>query len=91
MPDLLIRDLDAPLHRRLKARARAHGRSLALEAREILRAAIAREESAPASENLVAIATRLFGPRHGVELELPSRSADIERPPPDFGGPEYDR
>jgi hypothetical protein len=30
----------------------------------------------------------LFGPEHGVELEIPPRDAAQDRPPPDFSGPE---
>ena len=59
---LLIRDLDAVLHMRLKASAAAHRRSLEEEARALLRTAVARQE-APARENLVTLARRLFGPR----------------------------
>lgn len=90
MPDLLIRDLDDALHHRLKARAAAHRRSLAAEARETLRSAVARDEVAPPGESLLQIATRLFGPGHGVELDLPPRSQEIDRPPLDFSGPEFD-
>jgi plasmid stability protein len=90
MPSLLIRDLDDALHRRLKARARAHRRSLAVEARETLRRAIARDDTAPEAESLLQIATRLFGPEHGVELDLPLRSGELSRLPPDFSGPTFD-
>jgi plasmid stability protein len=37
MADVLIRDLDPQLKRRLQERARAHGRSLSEEAKEIIR------------------------------------------------------
>jgi hypothetical protein len=33
----------------------------------------------------------LFGPLGGVEFELPERGEIIERDPPDFSGPEWDR
>ena len=33
----------------------------------------------------------LFGPLGGVELELPDRREFVERDPPDFSGPEWDR
>jgi antitoxin FitA len=37
MADVLIRDLDPQLKRRLQERARSHGRSLSEEAKEIIR------------------------------------------------------
>lgn len=41
--------------------------------------------------NLMEIARRLFGSDHGIELELPQRSAEFARPLVDFTRPEYDR
>lgn len=40
--------------------------------------------------SLMEIARRLFGPDHGIELELPPRSAELVRPPVDFAKTEYD-
>ena len=40
MADLLVRDLDETLARKLRERARSHGRSVAEELREILREAL---------------------------------------------------
>ncbi|MBV8936758.1 MAG: plasmid stability protein [Alphaproteobacteria bacterium] len=84
MPTLLIRNVDPALHARLKARAAAHRRSLEEEARTLLRAGLARQEVAAQAEDLVALATRLFGPLHGIELDLPPRDPSQDRPPPDF-------
>jgi len=89
MASLLIRNVDETLHARLKARAAEHHRSLEEEARELLRAAVARQD-APARENLAALAGRLFGPEHGAELEIPSRGSAPKSIPPDFSGPEFD-
>ena len=89
MPSVLIRDVDPILHARLKASAAAHRRSLEEEARELLRAGIARRE-APARENLAAMARRLFGRRHGTDLDIPPRDETTGRPAIDFSGPEYD-
>lgn len=89
MASVLIRNVDDTLHARLKARAAAHHRSLEEEARELLRAAIARQ-GAPARENLAAVARRLFGPEHGVDLDIPPRGSAPESISPDFSGPEYD-
>ena len=84
MATLLIRNVDPALHARLKARAAAHHRSLEEEARTLLRTGLARSEPEARPENLVTLATRLFGPEHGVELELPPRDRSQDRPPPDF-------
>jgi plasmid stability protein len=90
MPSLLIRNIDESLRDQLKARARAHHRSLEEEARETLRAAIARDVSQQGAESLMRIAERLFGPSHGVELELPPRAADTPRLPIDFTSADHD-
>jgi plasmid stability protein len=82
MASLLIRNVDEALRSQLKARARRHRRSLEEEARELLRAAIAREVARP--DTLPAIAERLFGPAQGIDLVLPRRSAEQDRPPPSF-------
>ena len=89
MASVLIRNVDETLHARLKERAAAHHRSLEEEARELLRAAVARRE-ASARENLAALARRLFGPEHGANLDIPSRASAPTSIPPDFSGPEYD-
>lgn len=89
MASLLIRKLDDTLHARLKARARQHGRSLEEEARETLRLAVARDASDQEPTSLMRIAAGVFGPDRGIELELPARSLDAGRPPPDLGGPGY--
>ena len=38
---------------------------------------------------MVDLARRLFGPEHGVDLDIPPRASDLEREPPDFSGPDY--
>jgi plasmid stability protein len=82
MPDLLIPDIEPELYSLLAASAAAHRRSLEEEARDLLRD-VARQH-APGRENLVAVARRLFGPEHGVELEIPPRGSAPERRSPDF-------
>jgi plasmid stability protein len=89
MASVLIRNVDDVLHTRLKARAAAHRRSLEEEARELLRAGVARQE-APPRENLVTLARRLFGPEHGADLDIPPRGAAPESIPPDFSARDYD-
>ena len=71
---LTIRDLDDDLAQRLKRRAEAHGRSVAEEAREILRSAGA-DDGPP--RNLAAAIRARVAPLGGVELDLPARE-----PPP---------
>jgi plasmid stability protein len=84
MPSLLIRNVDATLHTRLKERAAARGCSLEEEVRDLLRAAIARQTR---EENVVDVARRLFGPKHGVDLDIPPRGNAPQRSPPDFANP----
>jgi plasmid stability protein len=84
MATLLIRNVDPSLHARLKARAAAHHRSLEEEARTLLRIGLARSEPEDKTEDLVSLAERLFGPRHGIDLALPPRDRAQDRPPPDF-------
>ena len=84
MVSLLIRNVDKALHSRLRARAAEHRRSLEEEARELLRTAVARQGTEP-RENIVDIARRLFGPEHGIELDIPPRGRAPETPPPEFG------
>lgn len=86
MASVLIRHVDDALHRRLKASAAAHRRSLEEEARELLRAAIARQE-APPRQKLTSLARRLFGPQAGIDLDLPKRGAAPASSPPEFDAP----
>lgn len=88
MPSLLIRNVDATLHKQLKRRAAAHRRSLEEEVRELLQQAI---NAQPQGGHIVDIARRLFGPRHGVDLGIPPRGSAPERPPPDFSDFDPDR
>jgi plasmid stability protein len=90
MASLLIRNVDPVLHTRLKARAAEHRRSLEEEARELLRAGVARQEAGP-TETLVQLARRLFGPEHGFDLEIPPRGTTFESLPPDFSEHESER
>lgn len=84
MTSVLIRNVDPALHSRLKERAAAHSRSLEEEARVLLRTGLARREAAGGQRDIVSLATELFGPEHGVDLELPPRDRAQDRAPPDF-------
>ena len=84
MASLLIRSVDPAMHARLKARAPAHHRSLEEEAHTLLRNGLACSEALARPESLVTLAGRLFGPRHGIALDIPARDRVHNRPPPDF-------
>ena len=68
MASLSVRKLDDETLSRLRIRAAKHGVSMEEEARRILRDAV----SAP--ENMGDLALRIFGPQHGVDLQLPDRT-----------------
>ncbi len=68
MPSLSIRKIDQEVYDRLRERAAENGVSIEEEVRRL----IARSVSAP--KKLGDLAIELFGPNHGVELDLPERS-----------------
>ena len=68
---------------------RTHHHSLK-EMRETPRSALARDADV-VEEPILQLATRLFGPERGVDLHLPPRTDDGQRPVPDFSGPEQGR
>ena len=78
MASITIRRLDDRLKSQLKHRAAQHGRSMEEEARVILRGVL--DDQRPRS--FMEIATELFGPENGVELDIPPRGPMPE--PPDF-------
>lgn len=61
MTDLLVRDIDPTLKRKLEERAQAHGRSLAEEVRAAIERGMANERGLPDQSNAEALGTRLFG------------------------------
>jgi plasmid stability protein len=79
MSDLLIRNIDSRLKRRLEARARRSGRSLSEEAKALLSRAMARTEPARGLGTELVELFRLVGP-----VELEERRAEAPRRPPDF-------
>jgi antitoxin FitA len=87
---IVIRNVDDELHARLKASASDHGRSMEAEARARLRESLAGEPPPP-RQTLGEAVRAVFGPLGGVEFELPDRNEFVERDPPDFSGPEWDR
>lgn len=77
MAQLIVRDLEEDVKRRLKARARRHGRSTEAEVREILRSAVA-AESSPPSPLGSRIAERFR--KIGLEADLPTLPRQAARP-----------
>jgi plasmid stability protein len=69
MASLSVRKLDDETLSRLRIRAAKHGVSMEEEARRILKDAV----NAP--DRLGDLALRVFGPKHGVDLKLPDRTA----------------
>ncbi len=67
MASLSVRKLDDETLVRLRVRAARHGVSMEEEVRRILKEAV----SGP--ERLGDLAVGIFGPTHGVDLELPDR------------------
>ena len=69
MASLSVRKLDDETLSRLRIRAAKHGVSMEEEARRILKDAV----SAP--DQLGDLALRIFGPKHGIDLQLPEKDA----------------
>jgi plasmid stability protein len=78
---ITIRNLDRALKERLRVRAAQHGQSMEAEARRILQAALAPQETPPARHLYDRVRAR-FAPLGGVDLEPPPR--DPVREPPRF-------
>ncbi len=68
MGSLSIRNLDDHIITRLRLRATRRGVSMEEEVRSILRTAVS------SSERLGDLATELFGPKHGVNVDFEPRS-----------------
>lgn len=80
MASITIRDLDERTKSRLRVRAAHRHRSMEEEARQILREALAADET-PAGNLAAQIAAR-FGPGGGVDLDIAPR--EPMRGPPKF-------
>lgn len=78
---MTIRGVDERLKKQLRVRAASHGRSMEDEARDILRAALSLEATAPG--NLAAAIRARVAPLGGITLDIPPRAA--LREPIDFG------
>lgn len=76
MASLTIRDLPDQTKETLRVQAAKSGLSLEAYVRHVLQMASSSEDFQPV--NIAKLATRHFGPRGGVELELPSRKSRRE-------------
>jgi len=79
MSDLLIRNIDPKLKRRLEARARQSGRSLSEEAKALISRAVAETQPARGLGTELVELFRSAGP-----VELEERRSEAPRRPPDF-------
>lgn len=76
MASITIRKIDNELKERLRIRAAMQGHSMEEEARLILRRAV----NGITGPELLKLSAKLFGEKHGVELEIPSRADEREMP-----------
>lgn len=77
MAAIMVRNLDEDVKRRLRMRAARHGRSMEAEVRAIL------EETVREQDNFAEALMETFGGLGGVDLEVPSRTAQAR--PMEFG------
>jgi plasmid stability protein len=87
MAQLLVRNLEDDVKRRLKERAARHGRSMEEEARDILRNAL-NNENRPAEGLGTRIANRFRG--LGLKQPLPELRGEVWARPVDFSGGGFD-
>jgi antitoxin FitA len=71
MASITIRKLPESTKRRLRLRAARNGHSMEQEARVLLEAGLAREQSQP--KNLAEAIRGIFAPLGGVDLKIPPR------------------
>jgi plasmid stability protein len=86
MATLVIRNVEAELHARLKAQAAAHHRSMEEEARLLLRQGLAASPAAQPQRFGDAMRA-IFEPLGG--FECPEIERDPPREPPDFSSPDW--
>jgi plasmid stability protein len=78
MAQLLVRNIDEEIVRKLRIRAASHGRSVEAEHREILRQVLA-EEPQPSFKEIAAKVRALTAGRHHTPSELLQREGRDER------------
>ena len=79
MAQLVVRNLDVEVKERLRRRAARRGRSMEEEAREILRAAVARDDEAPEPPRLGTRIGRRFASL-GLAEDMPELRGQEARP-----------
>lgn len=84
MSTLTIRKVDDDVKARLQVRAAQNGRSMEAEVRAILSDAVSIDSAVETEDPLFAALRDFRRLTGGVQLDVPSRSGDIERPVPDF-------
>jgi antitoxin FitA len=87
LPTLVVRNIDAALHARLKEYASAHGHSMEEEVRRILRDRLAVAPRGGGSGWVDAIRA-VVEPLGGVDV--PEVEREALRDPPNYSGPEWD-
>lgn len=80
MAQLVVRNIENDVKTRLQRRARRNGRSMEEEVRDILRAAVHKEESGPAG-GLGTEISKIFA-KHGLDSPIPELRFEIK--PPSF-------
>lgn len=79
MAQLVVRNVESSVKERLRSRARRNGRSMEEEVREILRAAVHKEENAPTG-GLGTELAKLF-PKSGPDFVIEEFHGDDFEPP----------
>ena len=88
MAQLVVRNIEDDVKARLQKRAKKHGRSMEQEVRDILRAAVAKEESGAEG-----FGTRFASHFKGLGLkegEIRELRGEVWARPVDFSGKEFD-
>lgn len=78
MASLVVRNIEEGVKAQLRMRAAKNGHSMEEEVRHILKDAVERDPP----QNLADLALAIFGPKHGVDLDIPRPVTGRE--PPDF-------
>jgi plasmid stability protein len=78
MAQLVVRNIENEVKARLQSRARRHGRSMEEEVRDILRAAVHKQDSIPAG----GLGTELAGlfPKSGPDFQIEELHFEIKPP-----------
>ena len=78
MAQLVVRNIENGVKARIQRRAKRNGRSMEEEVREILRAAVHREETTPAG-GLGTEISKIFA-KHGLDSPIPELRFEIKPP-----------